>query len=103
MILLKWLDDQLEGGSMSDVYQRPSPLQVGLQVPCCIRAQTTAESHLRVYPPTTWPGFSRPGETEGMPDRGGEFDAGPRPHVHRDPAQTPGCFRNWFLEPRNGS
>src|SRR5215467_6017350 len=70
MILPKWLDDQLVGGSNVRCLSKPSPLQVGLQVPRGIRAQTTAESDLWEYPPTTGPGFPRAGAAEGVPDRG---------------------------------
>src|SRR5580700_6581119 len=84
---------------MSDVYQSlASPLQVGLQVPCCVRSQTATESDLREYPPSTGTDFPCAGETEGMPDRGGALDAGSCAHVHRDPAQAPGCFRDWIPE-----
>src|SRR5215468_10820591 len=98
MILPKWLDDQLVGGSMSDVYEKPSPLQVGLQVPRGIGAQTTAESDLWEYPPTTGPGFPRAGAAEGVPDRGGTPDAGSRAHVHRDSAEASSRFGDRFLE-----
>src|SRR5208282_1350399 len=55
---------------------KPSPLQVGLQVPCCVRSQTATESDLREYPPSTGTDFPCAGETERMPDRGGSLDAG---------------------------
>src|SRR5262249_24951139 len=77
---------------------KPSPLQVGLQVPRGIRAQTTAESDLWEYPPTTGPGFPRAGAAEGVPDRGGTPDAGSRAHVHRDSAEASSRFGDRFLE-----
>ena len=38
------------------------------------------------------------GETEGMSDRGGTLDGGPRAHVHRDSAEAPSCLSNWVFE-----
>src|SRR5215472_7514924 len=98
MILPKWLDDQLVGGSNVGCLSKPSPLQVGLQVPRGIRAQTTAESDLWEYPPATGPSFPRAGEAEGMPDRGGTPDAGPRAYVHRDSAEASSRLGDRFLE-----
>src|ERR1700685_3041188 len=98
MILLQWLDDQLVGGSNVRRLSKPSPLQVGLQVPCCVRSQTATESDLREYPPSTGTDFPCAGDTEGMPDCGGALDAGSCAHVHRDPAQLPGCLRDWIPE-----
>src|SRR5215469_5600089 len=98
MILPKWLDDQLVGGSNVRCLSKPSPLQVGLQVPRGIRAQTTAESDLWEYPPTTGPGFPRAGAAEGVPDRGGTPDAGSRAHVHRDSAEASSRFGDRFLK-----
>src|SRR5215831_8891358 len=86
-----------EGGSNVRRLSKPSPLQVGLQVPCRIRAQTTAEGDLREHPPATGAGFPRFGKAEGMPDRGGTPDARPRAYVHRDSAEAPSGFGNWLL------
>src|SRR5689334_15773405 len=98
MILLKWLDDQLVGGSMSDVYQSLAHSKWDCKVPRCLRAQAAEESDLWKYPPTTGPGFPRAGETEGVPDRGGTLDAGPRTYVHRDSAEAPGGLCDWIFE-----
>src|SRR5215831_409205 len=87
-----------EGGSNVRRLSKPSPLQVGLQVPCRIRAQTTAEGDLREHPPATGAGFPRSGKAEGMPDRGGTPDAGPRAYVHCDFAEAPSGFGDWLLE-----
>src|SRR5215470_1834034 len=98
MILPKWLDDQLVGGSNVRCLSKPSPLQVGLQVPRCIRAQTTAESDFWEYPPPTGPGVPRAGEGEGMPDRGGTPDAGSRAHAYRNTAEASRGVGDWFLK-----
>src|SRR5215471_2600413 len=98
MILPKWLDDQLGGGANVRCLSKPSPPQVGLQVPRGIRAQTTAESDLCEDPPTTVPGFPRARAAEGVPDRGGTPDAGSRAHVHRDSAEASSRFGDRFLE-----
>src|SRR5262252_142632 len=90
MILLKWLDDQFVGGSNVGRLSKPSPLQVGLQVPCGFRAQAAAEDHLREHSPSTGTDLPCAGKTKGMPNRGGSFDAGPCAYVHRDSTEASG-------------
>jgi hypothetical protein len=101
MILLKWLDDRLVGGSNVRRLSKPSPLQVGLRV--------TASTMWCSFPngdgkrssgisAVNWNRFSMRCETEGMLDRGGALNAGSCAHVHRDPAQAPGAFRDWIPE-----
>src|SRR5437870_8839025 len=52
-------------------------------VPCCIRAQTAAKSHLRSDTPTSGTDFPWAGAAKGMPDSRRASDAGPCAHVHR--------------------
>src|SRR6266852_7505779 len=77
---------------------KPSPLQVGLQVSCGLRSQTTAEGDLREHTSAIGSDFPRLGETEGVPDRGRASDAGPCAYVHRDPTEAPGGVGDWVSE-----
>src|SRR2546430_10435428 len=70
----------------------PIPFQMGLQVPCCIRAQTAAKSHLRSDTPTSGTDFPWAGAAKGMPDSRRASDAGACAHVHRHSPQAPGGF-----------
>src|SRR5215831_5629678 len=56
------------------------------------------QSLARAYSPATRADFPCPGEAERMPDRRGAPDAGPRPYVHGDSAQAPGCLCDWVLK-----
>src|SRR5947208_15497200 len=57
-------------------------------VPCCIRAQTAAKSHLRSDTPTSGTDFPWAGAAKGMPDSRRASDAGPCAHVHRHSPQA---------------
>src|SRR5437016_6328472 len=76
----------------------PIPFQMGLQVPCCIRAQTAAKSHLRSDTPTSGTDFPWAGAAKGMPDSRRASDAGPCAHVHRHSPKHPVASVIGFLK-----
>jgi putative transposase len=82
---------------MSDVDLKPSPLQVGPQVPCCLCAQTAAEGYFRARRRQLGADFACAGETEGVSDRRRALAGGPGAHVHRDPAETPSASGIGFV------
>jgi len=63
---------------------------MGLQVSRGIRAQAPPESHFRADTAAVGTDLPRISPAEGMSDRRRTSDAGPRAHLYRDPAQTPG-------------
>src|SRR5947209_5479562 len=76
------------------VLSEPIPFQMGLQVPCGIRAQGPTESDLRADPSAMGTNLPCPGAAEGMPDSRRASNAGPCAYVHRHSAQTPGGVGN---------
>src|SRR5215831_17988173 len=76
----------------------PIPFEMGLQVPCCVRAQAPTESHLWADPAAVGTNLPCLGPAEGMPDFGRAPHAGPCAYVHRHSAQTPGGIGNRVSE-----
>src|SRR5437868_6150446 len=75
------------------VLSEPIPFQMGLQVPCGVRAQGPTESDLWSDPSAIGTDFPCLGAAKGMSDSRRASDAGPCAYVHRHSAQTPGGFR----------
>src|SRR4029077_6505306 len=76
------------------VLSEPIPFEMGLQVPCGVRAQGPTESHLWADTSAIGTDFSCTGAAEGMPDSRRAPHAGPCAYVHRYSTQTPGGFRH---------
>jgi hypothetical protein len=58
-----------------------------VQVPRRVYAEVSQEVAFRQNKTASGPSVSRSGATEGVPDRGGAFDAGSRPHVDINTSQ----------------
>ena len=71
---------------------------MGLQVPHCVRAQATAESHLRPNASITGCNLSRAGSAKGVSNYRGALNAGPCPYVYRDSAQASGGISDRVLK-----
>src|SRR5580698_530128 len=71
---------------------------MGLQVSCRVRPQEAEEGHFRADPLTAWADSTCSGQAERVPNPGGTSDARSCAHVHRDSAQTRGCFGDWVSE-----
>src|SRR6266403_2238445 len=76
----------------------PIPFEMGLQVPCRVRAQATAQSNIRADAPSSGTDFPCAGPAKGMSDYHGTPDAGPCAYVHRDSPQAARRFRDGFLQ-----
>src|SRR5947209_17211539 len=77
-------------GSNVGNLSEPIPFEMGLQVPCCVRTQAPAESHLRPNASTIGRDFSCVGAAKRVPDYRGPLDARPCAYVHRDSSEASG-------------
>ena len=97
MILLKWLDDQLVGGSMSDVYQSLAHSKWDCKYHVVFVPKRRRKAIFGNIRRQLGPVFHALAKQKGCQILEA-FDAGPSAHVHYDPAQTPSGFGDWILE-----
>ena len=71
---------------------------MGVQIPCGIHSQVSAEGAVREAETALGGGFPPAGPSTGEPDFGGASDAGPCPYADCDSAEIPGFAGDWVLE-----
>src|SRR5215469_18663082 len=98
MILLKWLDDQLVGGSMSDVYQSLAHSKWDCKYHVVFVPKRRRKAIFGNIRRQLVPVFHALAKQKECQICRRALDAGPRAHVHRDSAEASGSVGDRFFE-----